>query len=72
MTAEEVDFFMKNGYVVIKGAFTKQAADEWTKEMWVRLGFDPNDKSTWIKEKPHMPWHNRVAVSEFAPRVSFL
>jgi len=68
LTPEQVDFFMENGYVVIKQAFTKEKAAEWTQNMWVRLGLDPNDKSTWDRERIHMPWHKRETVSTFAPK----
>ncbi|KIP09704.1 hypothetical protein PHLGIDRAFT_116178 [Phlebiopsis gigantea 11061_1 CR5-6] len=65
---EQADFFLENGYVVIKQAFSKEKAAEWTKNIWVRLGFDPNDKSTWTRERIHMPWHKREKVSTFAPK----
>ncbi|KIJ62599.1 hypothetical protein HYDPIDRAFT_114250 [Hydnomerulius pinastri MD-312] len=66
----QVDFFMENGYVVIKQAFTQQKSDDWTKELWTRLGCDPNDKATWPtdKDRIHMPVHNREAVKTFAPK----
>ncbi|EGN98483.1 hypothetical protein SERLA73DRAFT_110000 [Serpula lacrymans var. lacrymans S7.3] len=61
---------MENGFVVIKDAFSREKSDEWTKNMWVRLGCDPNDKSTWPtdKDRIHMPWHNREDVASFAPK----
>jgi hypothetical protein len=68
LSDEDVDHFMKFGYIVIKSAFTKKKAEEWTKDLWVRLGFDPNDKSTWDRERTNMPWHQREAVSTFAPK----
>ncbi|TFK76809.1 hypothetical protein BDN72DRAFT_829974 [Pluteus cervinus] len=68
LTQEQVDHFMENGYIVIKGAFTQENAQEWTKTMWIRLGLDPHDKSTWTRERAHMPWHKRELVSEFAPK----
>lgn len=71
-SAQQVDFFMENGYVVIKQGFTKERAAEWTKEMWPRLGLDPNDKSTWDRERIHMPWHKRESVSKFAPKASLM
>jgi hypothetical protein len=67
--AEQVEFFMENGYVVIQQAFTREQAAEFTKEMWMRLGIDPHDKSTWTQERIHMPVTKRVRVSEFAPKV---
>ncbi len=68
-TAEQIDFFLENGYVVIKQAFTKEKADAFTKNIWVRLGMDPNDKSTWNQERVHMPPINREKVATFAPKV---
>ncbi|KAA1469954.1 hypothetical protein DENSPDRAFT_835655, partial [Dentipellis sp. KUC8613] len=68
LTQEQVDFFMENGYIVVKNAFTKEKSDEWTTNMWVRLGLDPNDKSTWDRERIHMPSHKREAVATFAPK----
>ncbi|PCH39728.1 hypothetical protein WOLCODRAFT_116093 [Wolfiporia cocos MD-104 SS10] len=68
LTQEQVDFFMENGYIILKQAFTREKAAEWTKDMWTRLALDPNDKSTWNRERIHMPWHKREAVSTFAPK----
>ena len=64
-----MDFFLENGYVVVKQAFTREQAAEFTKEMWVRLGMDPDDKSTWNGERIHMPVTKKVRVDEFAPKV---
>lgn len=61
---------MENGYVVIKQAFSKEKAEEWTDEMWVRLGMDKDDKSTWTRERTHMPVMKKEKVSTFAPKVS--
>ena len=38
--------------------------------MWVRLGLDPDEPSTWDRERIHMPSHRREPVATFAPRVS--
>ena len=68
---EDIDHFLEHGYVVIKGAFSPEQSREWTKDVWVRLGMDPNDKRTWTKEKVNMPWHSRRPVEEFAPKVEY-
>ena len=60
---------MENGYVVLKQAFTREKAAAWMKDMWVRLGMDPNDKTTWTQERVHMPVHRREEVATFAPKV---
>jgi len=69
LSHEQVDQFLNEGYIVIKNAFTKEQAVEWTKTMWIRLGLDPADKSTWAgRERIHMPWHQRQEVRVFAPK----
>ncbi|KAG5715260.1 hypothetical protein E4T56_gene2999 [Termitomyces sp. T112] len=68
LNQEQVDHFLNYGFIVIKGAFTKKKAAEWTANIWIRLGMDPNDKSTWDRERIHMPWHGRERVDEFAPK----
>ncbi|KDQ51201.1 hypothetical protein JAAARDRAFT_62621 [Jaapia argillacea MUCL 33604] len=69
LSQELVDKFLQDGFVVIKGGFTPEQAEEWTRTIWVRLGLDPNDKRTWDRERIHMPWHKREEVAKFAPHV---
>ncbi|KAG7450252.1 uncharacterized protein BT62DRAFT_927572 [Guyanagaster necrorhizus] len=69
LSKEQVDHFLEYGYIVIKDAFTKEKAAEWTKGLWVRLGLDPDDKSTWDRERIHMPVHKREEVTTFSPKV---
>lgn len=64
---EQRDHFLEHGYIVVKSAFTKQQANEWSKDIWIRLGMDPHDESTWTKERIHMPFHRRIDVNEFSP-----
>lgn len=71
VTEEQIDHFLDFGYIVIKNAFTKEKADDWTKDIWFRLNMDPNDKSTWNRERIHMPFRHREAVATFAPTVRF-
>jgi len=70
LTQEHVDFFMENGFVVIKNAFTREQAAEFSKDVWVRLGVDPNDKSTWNgkPEKTNMPRHRMVPITDISQR----
>ncbi|KAG6820768.1 hypothetical protein H0H93_012032 [Arthromyces matolae] len=67
-TEQQVDHFLDHGFVIIKNAFTEQQAAEWTANLWVRLGMDPTDRSTWNQERVHMPWHRRERVADFAPK----
>ncbi|KAH9487092.1 hypothetical protein JR316_0001160 [Psilocybe cubensis] len=68
LTPEQVEFFLEFGYVIIKNAFTKEQAAEWTKDLWFRLNLDPNDKSTWNQERIHLPFNSREKVARFAPK----
>ncbi|KAB5591271.1 hypothetical protein CTheo_5274 [Ceratobasidium theobromae] len=65
--AEQVDFFMDHGYVVIKQAIKENWIERVTHDVWIRLGFDPGDSSTWTKERIHQPWHRRALAKDVAP-----
>lgn len=68
LSQEQVDHFMAVGWVRISGAFSRAQAAEWTRDLWVRLGYDPHNKSTWVQEKINMPAHDTIDVREFAPQ----
>jgi len=68
LTEEQKAHFLEHGFVKIPQCFTRDQATEFTSTMWTRLGMDPNDKSTWTKEKTNMPWHYHISVSEFSPK----
>ena len=68
LTDSQVSHFLQHGYVVIPQCFAKGASDEWTKDVWTRLGMDPNGKSTWTRERTNMPEHRRLNVPGFAPK----
>lgn len=46
---------MTKGYLRLPQAFPKEKAAEWTKDVWVRLGMDPDDRTTWTREWTNMP-----------------
>lgn len=64
----QADFFLNNGYVRIPGCFDRALADEWVGLAFERLGYDPDDPSTWEEARVHLPRMNTVDVAEFAPR----
>jgi hypothetical protein len=68
LSPEQVAHFMEHGFVVVPDCFSKAASDEWTRDVWVRLGMSPTDKSTWIRERTNMPEHRRLKVVDFAPK----
>lgn len=68
LTAEQADHFVQHGWVKVEHCFTREAASRATRDVWVRLGMDPNDKSTWTNEQNGMPAQNRFPIKDFAPR----
>jgi hypothetical protein len=65
---EQIETFLRRGYVTVPECFTPQDAQPWLDEAWIRLGYDPADPSTWIEQRVHMPSRRRVEVKDFAPR----
>jgi hypothetical protein len=68
LTAEQIEFFLEHGYVTIPQCFTREDAQPWLDEAWIRLGYDADDPGTWIEQRVHMPSRRRVEVKDFAPR----
>jgi hypothetical protein len=69
LSAEQIESFVEDGYVRIPECFTREAAQPWLDEAWVRLGYDRDDPATWVERRVHMPSLRHVNVSDFAPSV---
>ncbi|KAJ5152121.1 hypothetical protein N7492_010416 [Penicillium capsulatum] len=68
LSAEQIEHFMKRGFVRIPDCFSREKAAEWTADVWSRLGFSPSDKTTWVTECTHMPEHKEEPWKSFAPK----
>ncbi|EJU05744.1 hypothetical protein DACRYDRAFT_75103 [Dacryopinax primogenitus] len=68
LTPEMREFFMDNGYLIIPQALLPEYADEFTKDVWTRLGYNPDDKTTWAKDRIHMAWHHAEEARKMAPK----
>lgn len=68
LTDEQVEHFLDRGYVKIPQAFTREQAEDMTKDLWIRLDFDPNDKSTWTAERLHLPRLRPRKVKDFSSK----
>ena len=68
LTEADAQHFLDRGWVVIHDCFTPEAAAEYTDSVWTRLGYDPNDQSTWAAPSIHMPGHRMIDVATFAPK----
>ena len=69
LTPEQREHFLEHGWVKIPKAVNEEYLKRFTENVWVRLGYDPNDKSTWTQERIHMPIQRREKVETFAPKV---
>ncbi|OCH88280.1 hypothetical protein OBBRIDRAFT_96845 [Obba rivulosa] len=68
LTPEQREHFLEHGWVKIPKAVLEEHLTRFTENVWVRLGYDPDDKSTWQKEKIHMPRHREVPTKDFMPK----
>ncbi|KAF2153689.1 hypothetical protein K461DRAFT_292405 [Myriangium duriaei CBS 260.36] len=64
----DVEHFLTHGWVKVSGCFSKSQADDLTTSLWVRLGMSPTNKSTWTRERIHMPSQQTFDSSVFAPK----
>jgi hypothetical protein len=67
LTAEQREFFLEHGWLRIPNAIDKNVLDKWMSDLWVRLGWDEHDKSTWKLDYLKMPKHHEIPSSEFSP-----
>lgn len=51
LTPEQREHFLQHGWVKIPKAVKEEYLKAFTENVWVRLGYDPEDKSSWTKEK---------------------
>ena len=51
MTPEMRQHFLEKGWIKIENATSMENIKRFSDDVWIRLGYDPNDKSTWEKEK---------------------
>lgn len=65
LTSDQREHFLQHGWVKISKAVKEEYLQAFTENVWIRLGYDPNDKSTWTKEKvsaSDQSWHSEGGV----------
>ena len=50
----EIEQFLTDGYVMLRGAFSRETANTVRDEIWKISGLDPNDASTWTQNQVHL------------------
>ena len=68
LTESDVNHFIEKGHVVLKDCFSRELAAEWRTFAFKRLGYAPDDPTTWKEPRIHLPSMNRMPIREIAPR----
>jgi len=68
LSPAQIDHFIEHGYVVVPECFSRQLAQEWTDQAYVRLGYDKSDRSTWKQSRLHMALDRQDNLDEFSPK----
>ena len=68
LSPTDIDHFLDKGHVIVRNCFDRAFAKEWTDLAFKRLGYDPDDSSTWAEGRVHLPSMNRVPIRELAPK----
>ena len=55
LTAEDVERFIRDGFIRLEAAFPRSLADECRGLLWAALGLDPVDPSTWRRPVIRLP-----------------
>ncbi|EEY22775.1 conserved hypothetical protein [Verticillium alfalfae VaMs.102] len=67
LTDAQKEHFRAHGWLRVTECFTQEQADWVNKDLWSRLGMDPNNKSSW-QARTHMPAHRSFDAQVFAPK----
>ncbi len=68
LSPEDARHFIEKGYVRVKGCVDPGLAKSWTAEAYARLGYDPNDRSTWTQDIVWMDRHNIAKIRDISPK----
>ena len=65
---EQVEQFLGQGHVKIDSCFEKGDIPDWIDLAFRRLGYQPDDATTWTETKVHLPSINHIDVADFSPK----
>ena len=68
LTVEQARHFLDRGYVIVEQAVARDLAEQWRAFAFQRLGYEPDDPTTWTEPRVHLPIMNRKPVAAIAPR----
>ncbi len=64
----DITHFIERGHIILQDCFPRALAEEWRAFAYKRLGYEPDDSTTWAVPRIHLPSMNRVPIKEVAPR----
>jgi hypothetical protein len=67
LSTDERAHFLEHGWLKVANAIDPKYIEEWMADLWPRLGYDPEDKSTWKETYIKLPRHREVPVDQFCP-----
>ncbi|KAH8901708.1 hypothetical protein GQ53DRAFT_851719 [Thozetella sp. PMI_491] len=67
LSPEERAHFVEHGWLKVPNAINQKYLQEWMANLWTRLGYNPDDKSSWKESYIKLPRHREVPVYEFCP-----
>lgn len=68
LTDAQVNSFLDRGYLVVENCLDLTVAGRWIDQAYERLGYRPDDPSTWARDIVWMDHRNQMPVRELAPR----
>ena len=68
LTDEQVQSFLDQGYLIVKGCVDPSISNRWIDEAYDRLGYDKHNPNTWTTDIIWMDHKNQMAVRELAPK----
>ncbi|KIJ30671.1 hypothetical protein M422DRAFT_267717 [Sphaerobolus stellatus SS14] len=68
LSEEQRQHFLEHGWVRIPKAISPENIEKFSSDVWVRLGYDKDDMSTWKQEQIHLPRHREIQWKEFTPK----
>jgi Phytanoyl-CoA dioxygenase (PhyH) len=75
LTADEIESFVRDGFVRVEMAFPREVADEGRALLWTEIGLSPEDPSGWTQSVIRLPGSGarpfRAAVNSERLRLAF-
>jgi hypothetical protein len=68
LTSEQREHFLEHGWVHVPKAIPPENISRFTADVWIRLGYDKDDPSTWEEERFGMPRQKEMLWRDFAPK----